>query len=764
MRSTYRFLACLAHLAIFSLPAAMECPAREPAASSATGTSHGRKVNLVTDFGGAVTSSDIAEPLQKAVDEVGAAGGGTIVIPANQVEWHLSAPIFVGYPNVTIEGEGAGTRLSGDGGNVFLLGMKPQYDPPITAGHFFPVGGAAGWLDSSVAQVHFGLRTFDGTTPASGCFLACPLALGGKVPRDPSGIDWKDYAKGSGKPTYWADGGQYTFNLAVINHTGRPMAGVLCGVGPGGPTPGTTRGDVTDPLNIWTIESDPANGKDLCFRFKVVDADGRESIQSLPLARNGAMRGLHRISVQLDFATGKCRSWYGESAGEPAAPGLSGKLDLPAGLRLKAFQYGAFRLGRVVSNPFDGSPATGNGAGDWTYCGLSLFEVPRYLVEGAADQAGAVQQTASGKIADDAYRYFPATSEKGLLTFLPLAGKIPRVGVPFQNGRTFNEGRGGLGYWMPSRAIAPLGGTIAVRQMRIGGAGTPILIGEAQHVLLEDVRSLGGCLQTVGNLNCGLTGGLLEMRNCRVTGRDSAVYCHSMTIHATSLSGGGGELSFRLVGCRGYVDQFLVTGFVRADYYVKIHAGAVGGPLRFGHFCIDNEGMDCVPLKAVFYAEPSLDGGPLGNSLHLAGVLYTGAMETNKAVVELAEAPWSAPAATSKLLIDGIDAMFPAHKLDTLVLVRSPNWGGTVRAQSQWSEHFANGLVQYTTRRHADIVTLQESSALPTQGTWVEGSNLVRIPQRPDAASGAWIFKTYRCSRSGVYGSKAEPQWQEVNR
>jgi hypothetical protein len=187
----------------------------------------------------------------------------------------------------------------------------------------------------------------------------------------------------------------------------------------------------------------------------------------------------------------------------------------------------------------------------------------------------------------------------------------------------------------------------------------------------------------------------------------------------------------------------------------------VGGALRFSHFCIDNEGMSFIPLKAVLYAEPSLDGGPQGNSLHLAGVLYTGSMKRNPAVIELADGPWPTQA-KSTLRIDGIDLWFPEHKLDALVLARSSNWNGTIFAQSQWNEHLEHGLVQCVGAARPDLVTLQECYTLPTQGTWRADIDRVRVPGHQDPASGAWIFKTYRCSRSGAYGSSVEPQWQEL--
>ncbi len=156
--------------------------------------------------------------------------------------------------------------------------------------------------------------------------------------------------------------------------------------------------------------------------------------------------------------------------------------------------------------------------------------------------------------------------------------------------------------------------------------------------------------------------------------------------------------------------------------------------MRFSHFCVDNEGLDFVPLKALVYVEPSLDGGPTGNSLHLAGVLYSGSMIKNRAVVELADAPGSArPAATSKLLVDGMDLWFPKKNLGTLVLTHSANWSGTVMAQGVWNEHFDKGLVQWTGPVRPAITALEESWSLPTQGAWTEGVERGADPRPPQS-------------------------------
>ena len=92
----------------------------------------------------------------------------------------------------------------------------------------------------------------------------------------------------------------------------------------------------------------------------------------------------------------------------------------------------------------------------------------------------------------------------------------------------------------------------------------------------------------------------------------SAMYC-----------GGGCEADFRLVGCRGEITDVLITAFLAADYYVKLHAGPYGGPLTFNYFCVDNEGMSYVPKKAGIYAEPSFNPGPEGNRITFRGGYYS---------------------------------------------------------------------------------------------------------------------------------------------
>ncbi|MDB5301607.1 MAG: Pectate lyase superfamily protein, partial [Phycisphaerales bacterium] len=665
---------------------------------------------------------------------------------------------------VTLAGEGGGTRITGPN-ILFILGCKQRYGDAISADHFPAIGAETGVLDKSVKDARFGLRTFDGKTRASGFFPACPLAFGYKVLSDPSGDYWKDYERGSGKPTYWQNWPQYTINLAVRNNQATPIKGVLCGVGAGGLSPELTKGNIDDPLTVWTIESDPATGNDLSFKFKVIDKDGKESVRSLPLSKAPAGEGTHRISVQLDFKTGKCEAWYGTSEKSIVQPTLASTLDLGAGLKLKAFEYGAFQLGKVTGRMFSGAPADG----DWTYCGLSLFSAPRYAIDNEAAHVGAPQQqAAAGAPADDAYRFFPPESDPALVTYLPLTAAPTDLLVSCRNGHEYGGDSRGFGYWTPERKPEPIAGTITLRDVQLfassANCGTPIAIGEASRVVLENIYEGAGGYQGVSTLPCDVANRVLEAHNCRFVGSDASLYGFDQTVHCDNVNGGGGETMFRLVGCRGWIDSVIVTSFLSCDYYVKLHAGRRGGPMRISDFCIDNEGCAYAPHKACFYAEPSLDGGPDGNRLTFPGAIYTGTLNNDQAVIELAAPPGSGVAKTAGILeVDGVDlGAEPKKQAHSIVLCRSDCWSGKVRmAETRWATLLSHGIVSYTGAGRCGIVSCHaDSTSLPDKGTWLEGCHAFRIPDHLDPRTGAWVFKTYRCTRTGTYGTPVEPRWE----
>jgi len=181
----YRHLARVVLPAVVAIAAAgVRCPALDR--------------DLVADYG-ADPAADASAVIQRAVEEVGTAGGGVVHIPGVARPWSIGRPVFVEYPNVTLAGDGSSTALRG-GGTMLVLGMRRQYAQAITDAHFPPISGEAGVLDASVKDAKFGLRTFAGTVRATGFFPACTLAHGGKIMHVEGENFWGDYARGVGKP------------------------------------------------------------------------------------------------------------------------------------------------------------------------------------------------------------------------------------------------------------------------------------------------------------------------------------------------------------------------------------------------------------------------------------------------------------------------------------------------------------------------------------------------------------------------------------
>ena len=273
--------------------------------------------------------------------------------------------------------------------------------------------------------------------------------------------------------------------------------------------------------------------------------------------------------------------------------------------------------------------------------------------------------------------------------------------------------------------------------------------------MLENIYEGGGGYHGVGALPCGPfpTRPVLELHNCTLTGRDAALFAYDQSLRCDNVTGGGGETMFRFVGCEGSVDSVIVTGFVASDYYVKLHAGRRGGPLRFSQFCIDNEGLSSAPRKACFYAEAPPVGGPDGeggNRLSFPGTLYTGSLGGDKAVVELADAPPATgepaagePAAggsaaavskkTAALEIDGIDfGASPQKPARCVVLSRGDRWSGAIRlAETHWDQVLTHGLIEQEGPGRCGVVSYHDDAgALPDKGTWLEGCHVFRIPGR----------------------------------
>ena len=68
----------------------------------------------------------------------------------------------------------------------------------------------------------------------------------------------------------------------------------------------------------------------------------------------------------------------------------------------------------------------------------------------------------------------------------------------------------GYGYWLPDRKPEPITGTITLRDLQLFGGssncGTPVAVGEAAHVVVENVYEGAGGYQGFAGLPLDLAG------------------------------------------------------------------------------------------------------------------------------------------------------------------------------------------------------------------------------------------------------------------
>jgi hypothetical protein len=713
--------------------------------------------NLASDYGADPGQGDVTAVLQRAVDELAAnPDGGTLTIPASDTAWTVSRPILVGAPNIVIAGQGMGTTVRQQSHcSLFHLGVKAVYpETPLGEGHFPAVAEQTPpVLDASVKQA-VGLRTTDGKVRAAGFFPLCPFTLGARHPRFPN------------NGTHYAEDPVLTLDLCVRNNGTGTMRGVVCGVGEG------PRGDISDPVTIWTVESDPQSGKDLAFKFKLVDAQGHEKIYALALSAAPVGQGTVRISVQIDLKAGIGCAWFSASLEKPVPLQLADRVTLPAGCRFKKFEYGALRLGRVVDQPFDGSPAeaTDRQSGDWTFCGLYLGDGLRYKSDSTP---GTLQARQDGGVLDDAFRYF--TRDAGSIAFLPGTPGDPDASRHLVQ-VTFGQRVGDqffYGYWLPMRRAAAdtLRGTAGVRSMRIElnapFSGAPIVLGEVGRVSITDVASVVMNGHGVTDWGCHPPNCPVEVSHVAFDALEAMYYGKSQQLDISHFNGRPGWTALRLVGCRGSIRSMLVGDSDNTDRaYFLLHSGPHGGPLRIANIFFDNEGYENPGLGgSLFYAEPSLDPGLEGNSLDIS-VIYNATMyaKLNQAVIELAGTPGNPqpppPARLSMRLLGNPNS--PQQHPYCLVRCSSSQWHGRVEGFPQNDMLLTYGPIAYTgPEGQCHIQTVQlDATGLPRQGAWLANCHLLRIP---DAVTAPGSGTMYRCVRSGDYGTDTPPVWDKVS-
>jgi len=707
--------------------------------------------------------------------------GGKVIIPGNTTAYTITRPLAVWSANHDVEIVGSGRSTSIQcpyvGNNmVFLLGLQPNYaNTPLTSGHYPLLTGV---FDNSVTAPKYGLCTYDGATRASGYFPASPLAFGSTTPQTYKRSE-TDVRTTYPMSNHLESETVFTLDLCLRNDTMTPVSGTICGAGAGG-----AQGDITDPRTIWTVESH--NGV-TTFNYRVQHMDrcppalqvypwGHATAletKHLTVATTALRQGVHRISVQLDFATGQCRAWY--SCNSTMLTSSGSGLNLGTNYRFQPLDYGALRLGATTDSCFSGAPAAPQ---QWTFCGLRIGNAVRYAtVNGGQSPA-----------LTDNVRFFNADGHANTIGFLPL--NAPSSALTIKSlvttmlGAAVNDLNNGPvnGFWLPCRPSAPMNGMITLRNMEVAnnGHGTGVDFGvfEAGHVQLKSLHALFGAFYTLCTFDCPIAR-QVECDNCHFECVEAEVFAKSCQISLKNTEGGGGRNVDVLVGCWGIVqDQLFGPSSVFNEYHIKCFAGPAAMPVRgkltLSNICDDNENQWST-FKGVVYAEPSLNASPDGNTLEIYGIPINSDMPdagvSESCFIELADPPNVDAAAipNAKVTIDAIFNQFnAAQPMTELALVNSPHWIGRINdcyrealydyglLKLGVTPQYPNGLME----NQCHVVTyMQDGNTVPTTGGyngvvknwhWFAGCHVLLCPTPGDTPP---HYTAYRCTTSGVNGN-----------
>jgi len=677
------------------------------------------------------TFTDVREQLQAAVNEVGLAGGGTVRIPADSGVWRIDKPVFVSYTNVTICGDGEGSVIAPAGTTystpTFYLGLRPP--PEITTGHRAALTMVD---DSSGTYTAYGLKTYDGTTYASGCFP------GGYITDGP-------FVDGQGGPMWMSrwNIGKFTLDLAVQNFGSAPLTGTLCGIG--------ASSDIANsPSTVWVLKTDGSGTPSFYFKLK----DG--TVKQLPFNRKlNIANQLYRIAVQVDLINGQASAWMSND-NDPTNVTKCVAADLtwtPTAAQ-QAFwhkSYGMFRLGDVTDSVYD----AGN-VGNWAYAGVEMAQGLRYdFTQNTQTKNG---WEAGSPLSDrQRFMYIISTNadpanNAGIFpfayvdfTYNPNNSLYDRPlikAVECHGGNLALPNYGGL--WLPKRAAgariatvmdssgnaAADGGVITLKNLTVGSpvssgeAGSTVVIadGDAKRVIIDAVAVACGVdypFTTLGMGYCGSAGGNARDQEAYTKGYMCEVIATNLractpgqwrgsaqrlNFNGERAGGGCADTHVELVGCSGRI-RSLGGASIAGSYYacVASYAGQSGGPLTLEDCVIDNEGNPSFHPRAMFYLESSPRA--VGGNIVTVRDLYLG-MAHGMGLFELAG---TAPAALyyaggdastymTKSLSDRVPVNFD-HSVNWIVKTSSTSWTGLVRfAMENVSKpcYWNNTVVYYT--------------------------------------------------------------------
>jgi hypothetical protein len=261
----------------------------------------------VRDYGaltGFANETVTTEKFQDCMDAIRDAGGGTMYIPATGTGeyYYLRRPIWCGFDNLAVIGEGVDSRIMSRG-PAFMTAKHPKYwDCAVStytdvdtsgsvtvktggivtdrdryrmdltefmSGGTFAPGGGRPALGVSTGPGYFGLRTRRNVM--GGRYPCCPLATG-----DNSGVG--NYYK------QWSDHTKVEWNFIFYQHE-TTMVGAIAGAG-----------SIQRP-DPWILYGD---GTDYVLDLALTDSDGISRTWIRCKFAQAASVGIHRITIQFD--------------------------------------------------------------------------------------------------------------------------------------------------------------------------------------------------------------------------------------------------------------------------------------------------------------------------------------------------------------------------------------------------------------------------------------------------------------------------------
>lgn len=275
-------------------------------ATGGSGTDRGELFD-VRDYGaltGYANETATTQAFQDCMDAIRTAGGGTMYIPATGVgeHYYLRRPIWCGFDNLVVFGEGVDSRVMCRGPAIMTTKHPKYWDCAVTSytdvdtsatvtvktggvvtnreryrmdltafmtGGTYPPGGGRPALGVSTGAGYFGLRTRRNVM--GGRYPYCPLATG-----DNSGVG-NYYAQ-------WSDHSKVEWNFIFYQHE-TTLVGAIAGAG-----------SIQRP-DPWILYGD---GTDYVLDLALTDSDGVSRTWIRCKFAQAASVGIHRITIQFD--------------------------------------------------------------------------------------------------------------------------------------------------------------------------------------------------------------------------------------------------------------------------------------------------------------------------------------------------------------------------------------------------------------------------------------------------------------------------------